>query len=238
MFYFLYTLLSYFILPFVFLRLLKKSRLTPAYRKRWSERLGITKFKAKNSIWIHAVSLGEAITAYPLIQKLLQDFPDQEFVITCMTPTGSQFIREKFGDYLKTKKIKHAYLPYDLPMFIKKFLKNTQPKILILIETELWPNLLKYTHENKTKIILANARLSEKSYLNYARFLSLSGEMLSYLDLIIAQTHPDAQRFEALGIEKSKIKITGSLKFDLKIPDNILEKSQELKNKIINFFIH
>jgi len=234
MLYFLYTLLSYFILPFAFLRLLKKSRLTPAYRKRWSERLGITKFKTKNAIWIHAVSLGEAITAYPLIQKLLQDFPDQEFLITCMTPTGSQFIREKFGDYLKNKKIKHSYLPYDLPIFIKKFLKNTQPKVLILIETELWPNLLKYTHENKTKIILANARLSERSYLKYEKFLRLSSEMLNYLDLIIAQTDQDARRFEALGVTKSKIKVTGSLKFDLNIPDNILDRSQELKNKIIN----
>ncbi len=238
-FYALYTFLSYLALPFAFLRLLKKSKITPAYRQRWSERLGHPGFKLgfelnnKKSIWIHTVSLGEAITAYPLISRLLKNFPDHDFIITSMTPTGSEFIQQKIQS-LNLTKIKHCYLPYDLPVFIKRFLKQIKPEVLILIETELWPNLLKYAHQNSIKIILANARLSQRSYLNYARFKTLSFTMLNFIDLIMAQTPEDAERFKALGFTK-KLKITASLKFDLSIPDNISEKSQVLKNQIINF---
>lgn len=225
--YFFYTLLTYLALPWAFYRLHKKGSITPAYRERWAERCGKPGFKIKNSIWIHAVSMGESIAALPLIERLLKDFPNQTILVTSMTPTGSAYIAKHLGD-----RVKHCYLPYDTPVFIRKFLLATQPKILLLIETELWPNLLRELSLKKIPIVLVNARLSERSYLKYQRFKTLSQQMLSYLTMTLAQTQEEAERFIDLGQPKDHIHVTGSLKFDLTLPDNIEEKAAVFKSQI------
>ncbi len=227
----IYSFLSYLLLPFAFLRLYRKGRLTPGYRKRWSERCGYPGFKLNNKevIWVHAVSLGESIAAMPLIRRLLKDYPDQGILITNMTPTGSDYIKTQIKNLGELggfgKRIRTCYLPYDVPVFIKKFLKEIKPKILLLIETELWPNLLKELKARNIPVVLVNARLSERSYEKYAKFKNMSQNMLSCLSLTLAQTQDEAERFIQLGQDPEKIQVTGSLKFDLSIPDNIEEKA-------------
>lgn len=222
----LYTLLSYLLLPWAFFRLYKKGRQVPAYRQRWSERVGKLDFDLKQVIWIHAVSLGESIAAMPLILKLLKDYPDKNFLMTHMTPSGSAYVQDrvkKMGEL--GKKVKACYLPYDLPIFIERFLKHVQPEILLLIETELWPNWLRILNQKNIPIVLVNARLSERSYERYAKFKKITATMMSNLTQVLAQTQEEADRFIGLGLARNKIQVTGSLKFDLSIPEDIEEKA-------------
>lgn len=227
MIYFLYSLITYLLLPFAFLRLYRKGKITPAYRERWSERKGICPFKFESSIWVHAVSLGESVAAGTLIKKLILEHPDTPIVVTTTTPTGSDYIKHRFGE-----QVHHCYFPYDLTSYMKRFINSIHPKALLLMETELWPNCLKALHEKKIPAILVNARLSEKSYLRYANFKSISHEMIGHLHTIIAQTDEDKARFEKLGKPKDGVHVTGSSKFDVNQPENTEQVAQDIKSKI------
>ncbi|MEX2130577.1 MAG: lipid IV(A) 3-deoxy-D-manno-octulosonic acid transferase, partial [Pseudohongiellaceae bacterium] len=214
----LYSLLLYLGLPLIVLRLLYRSIKAPAYLKRWHERFG---FVAPPSgfdqrtwcIWIHAVSVGESLAAVPLVKHLQKTRPLHPILITTMTPTGSARVIDLFGE-----KVSHVYLPYDLPGAVSRFLKRFNPQVLLVMETELWPNLLHHCHRNNVKVLLANARLSEKSARGYRRLGSLTRTMLQQIDLIAAQSNADAQRLISLGAPESRVKVTGSLKFDMEIP--------------------
>lgn len=227
MIYFLYKLFGNLILPLAFLRLHRKGNVTPAYRERWSERKGITPFKLEKSIWVHAVSLGESIAASTMIHKLIEDHPNTPIVVTTTTPTGSNYIRGRFGD-----RVQHCYFPYDIARYWERFLKNINPQILLLMETELWPTCLQKLHEKKVPVLLVNARLSEKSYHRYAKFKSLSHQMVNQLHSVIAQTKNDKSRFEKLGTPTHGVFVTGSSKFDIDLPEGIDEKASQIKAKI------
>ena len=197
----LYNLLLYLVLPFLPLRLLWKSRKNPAYRMRIAERFAFFGSPAlKNSIWIHAVSVGESISAIPLIKELISTYPNTTIVVTTMTPTGADRIQKIFG-----KQVLQLYVPYDYPFAVKKFLRHIKPKLLVIMETELWPNILHYSSQRKIPIVIANARLSKKSFANYKKAPSFIKSALNCITSVAAQSKTDAERFLALGLDPKKI---------------------------------
>lgn len=154
-----YTVLFYGLLPFILLRLLWRARRAPAYAARWGERFGYfdSRSSTRPAIWIHAVSVGETLAALPLITLLLQRFPQYELIVTTTTPTGSERVRAALGD-----SVFHVYGPYDLPDSIGRFLNRVRPDLAIIMETELWPNMIHACARRQIPLLLANARLSQK----------------------------------------------------------------------------
>jgi 3-deoxy-D-manno-octulosonic-acid transferase len=228
----LYTLLFYCALPLVFLRLLWRARKAPAYRERWRERLAwyntAAPAHAGRTVVFHAVSVGETHAAQPLIEKLLQARSDLRVVVTCMTPTGSARIRELFGT-----RVEHVYLPYDLPGAVDRFLARFDPALLVLLETELWPNLLAGCHARGCKVVLANARLSARSASRYASHAAMTRAMLDALDTVVAQAAADGQRFVSLGLPGNRLLINGSLKFDMVVNREKVQAARDMKARWI-----
>lgn len=222
----LYTLVVYFLAPFVLLRLFWSSLKNPVYRSRWQERFGFFSWDNVNKpvIWIHAVSVGEVNAATPVINRLLEQHSRYQLLITTVTPTGAITVDQHFG-----KDIRHLYLPYDLPFSVKQFLKVIQPSILITMETEIWPNLYQACKHSGIPLLIINARLSHKSATGYQFVSGLMEQTLSLVDIIAAQTSDDATRFISFGASKEKVFVTGNLKFDIAIPQSITEQAQSLK---------
>ena len=224
---FLYSALLYALMPLVLLRLLWRSRRAPAYRQRLAERFGIfdTDFDTGTAaIWLHAVSVGEVLAAAPVIENLLLTYPGQRIVVTTTTPTGSEQVSTLFGE-----RVFHVYAPWDLPGAVRRFLRRTRPALLLLMETELWPNLLHYTRAGQCKIMLANARLSERSARGYARFPRFTRALLGTLDTVACQSAADGQRFVALGLPAEALQVTGSIKFDLDLDDAMRARAASLR---------
>lgn len=211
----LYSLILSLLQPFILLRLYLRGRKQPAYRQRWLERFGIftNAHIATGGVWVHAVSVGEVVAAIPLISELLGNADTVPIIVTTTTPTGSARVRQAFGD-----KVTHVYLPYDLPIYINNFISRLAPKTLIIMETELWPNLLYTCKQRHLKICLVNARLSDNSFANYKKVKFLLRGMLQQIDIIAAQTDVDAKRFIELGADKHSVTIVGNLKFDVPMP--------------------
>lgn len=217
----LYSLIFTLCMPLVLLRLLYRARKAPAYARRWHERFAFGGDLRPGGIWIHAVSVGEVIASAPLVRQLMESYPDLPITLTCMTPTGSKQIRKLFEG-----QVGHAYLPYDLPGLQRRFIARLQPRIGIIMETELWPNMV---HEAKTAgvpLVLANARLSERSARGYRRISWLVEPMFAALDWVAVQTQAEALRFERLGVKEDSMLITGSIKFDLQ-PDPLAQQQAE-----------
>ena len=221
---YVYTLFSYILLPFAFLRLYRRGAKNPGYRLRWKERLGYAPFFLKKSIWIHSVSLGETIAATPLIKQLQKQYPNRHILVTNMTPTGSAHTQKTFGT-----SVFNCYLPYDVPHFLKRFLKRVDPVLLIIMETEIWPNMIHYAHQKNIPIVLANARLSERSSKGYGRFKHSVKKILNQFTYIAAQYQADGNRYLALGLAPTKLVVTGSIKFDITLPPNILLTAQNMR---------
>jgi len=223
-----YNFIFYLALPFILLRLLWRAIKAPAYAKRWGERLGRVS-KARNGhqqrrwIWVHAVSVGEAVAAAALIRRLRQQYPACGIVVTTMTPTGSERVREMFG-----QDVCHVYAPYDYPGAVKRFLAAFKPELTILMETELWPNIVHYSKLSGAKVLVVNARLSEKSFRGYQKFSKLGKPMLQQIDCIAAQSPRDAERFRKLGVAEQNLQITGSVKFEVELPQNIMARQAEM----------
>ena len=223
----LYTLLFTILLPFMLLRLLRRSLKNPDYRRRIPERFGfVHRSLPPGAIWVHSVSVGETIAAQPLVERLLLRYPDTPVLVTTMTPTGSAQVKRQFGE-----RVLHTYLPYDLPWFWKRFFKQVQPRILIVMETELWPNLLAHCDEADVPTVLANARLSEKSARGYRRFAALTRPMLNCLSAIGVQNSTDGERFLALGYPRERITDTGSIKFDIDVSETVQQAGQQLRQQ-------
>jgi len=222
-----YTLIFTLALPIVFLRLLWRSRKAPEYRERWNERLGNfpTPTRHGSVVWFHTVSVGEFIAATPLIRHYLQR--GASVVVTTTTPTGSAQVRKTFGD-----QVFHVYGPYDLPLFVNRFLNKIKPKVCVLLETELWPNLIRCCKRHNIPVILANARLSEKSFNAYARFPGLSKSMLNELSFAAIQNETDAKRFVALGLPENRGEVIGSIKFDLDLAEELRARAQDLSSSL------
>lgn len=222
---YLYTILLYLATPFLVLRLYWRSRKNPGYRHRWLERFGfIPVISKKKCIWIHAVSLGESIAAKPLIQNLIDEYPSYRIVVTTTTPTGSQQIQKTFGNA-----VYHVYAPYDLPVVIKRFLRRLCPAKVIIMETELWPNLLHQLHCANIPVMIANARLSERSLVRYQRVKHFFKPLLQSIQIIAAQSEDDAKRFQSLGIHRQRIIVTGNIKFDHVISSHLLDEAKKLR---------
>jgi len=224
---YLYSALLYALMPLVLLRLLWRSRRAPAYRQRLAERFAIfaTDFDTSTpAIWLHAVSVGEVLAAAPLIESLLLAYPGHRILVTTTTPTGSEQVLTLFGE-----RVFHVYAPWDLPGAAHRFMRRTHPALLLLMETELWPNLLHYSHAGGCKILLANARLSERSARGYARFPGLTRAMLRSLDTVACQSAVDGQRFVALGLPAEALQVTGSIKFDLELDATIRARAAGLR---------
>ncbi|MFJ3482841.1 lipid IV(A) 3-deoxy-D-manno-octulosonic acid transferase [Pseudomonas sp. NPDC090202] len=225
----LYSVLFHLGLPLIALRLWLRARKAPAYAKRVGERfaMGLPPME-RGGIWVHAVSVGESIAAAPMIRALLQRYPQLPITITCMTPTGSERIRSLFAS---EPRIQHCYLPYDFPWAAGRFLDHIQPKIGVIMETELWPNHIHQCAKRGIPTVLANARLSARSARGYARFSGLTRPMLAEMSLIAVQTETEAQRFRDLGARPERVKVTGSIKFDLTIDPQLLVRASEQRDQ-------
>ncbi|MCM8740018.1 lipid IV(A) 3-deoxy-D-manno-octulosonic acid transferase [Pseudomonas koreensis] len=225
----LYTALFYLGLPLVAIRLWLRSRKAPAYAKRIGERFsyGMPSLQP-GGIWVHAVSVGESIAAAPMIRALLQRYPQLPITLTCMTPTGSERIQALFAG---EPRIQHCYLPYDLPCAAARFLDRAQPKLAVIMETELWPNHIHQCAKRGIPVALANGRLSERSARGYGRLRKLTAPMLAEMSLFAVQTEAEARRFRDLGARAETVEVTGSIKFDLTIDPQLLQRANELRGQ-------
>lgn len=230
----IYNLFSYILLPFVVLKLYYRSIKAKDYRKRIQERFGFVPcICEKEPIWIHAVSVGEFIAAAPLIKEIQKRSPDKTILITTTTPTGSQRVIDTFGDSISNGLVFHCYAPYDTPGFVKRFLKRTKPSTLIIMETEIWPNIISLTKKSGSRVFLANARLSEKSLSGYSRFQRIVGSALNCFDMIFTRSQTDLNNFIQLGAPQERTVIAGNIKYDLSIPESINAKKAEFLKNII-----
>lgn len=222
----LYTLLLHLCLPLLALRLAWRAWRAPAYARRLGERFafGLPPLQP-GGIWVHAVSVGESIAAAPMIRQLLERYPQLPITLTCMTPTGSERIQALFGGPDYQGRVQHCYLPYDLPWAAARFLERAQPRLAVIMETELWPNHVAQCARRAIPVAVANARLSARSARGYARFAKLSAPMLAQLSWIAAQTQVEAERFIALGAKPECVEVTGSIKFDLRIDPALLQRA-------------
>lgn len=216
---FFYSVLFGLLLPLALLRLLWRSRLDPDYRKNIGERLGLfPQAKTKNAIWVHAVSVGEMRAALPLITALAVRYPTRPILISNMTPTGRATANELIAPLRAAgSDITTVYLPYDLAVFMRRLLLHFSPSILVVMETEIWPNLIAVCREEKIPVALVNARLSARSAARYQRWApGLAREALTAIRAVAAQSEDDATRFGKLGAVN--LVVTGSMKFDV-LPD-------------------
>lgn len=223
---FLYSLALWLALPLIWIRLVVRGIREPAYRERRLERLGFTPVNInKEVIWFHAVSVGETIAVAPAIRFVCDTFPNKPVLVTTTTPAGAAEVQKCLGDY-----VQHCYAPYDFTFAVKRFLKRIQPEVLILAETELWPNIIWHTQRRGVPVYLINARLSARSTKGYARIHSLSNLMIRSLTGIACQYEDTANRFRQLGANPEVLTVTGSIKFDMKLPSDAEERIRQLKH--------
>ena len=225
----LYTALWWFGMPLVLARLWWRGFKEPGYRRHWAERLGFygKAIEARHSIWVHAVSVGETRAAEPLIDALMQAWPASRIVLTHMTPTGRATGHALFGKH--GDRLVQAYLPYDTRIMVRRFLRHFDPRICILMETEVWPNLIAAC-QGRVPVALVNARLSERSLRRGRRFGRLMVDAARAIALVAAQTEADAQRIRSLGAPR--VAVTGSIKFDVVVPPAALQTGAWLRERI------
>jgi 3-deoxy-D-manno-octulosonic-acid transferase len=220
---FIYTLAVIALLPWALLHLLWRARKQPEYLRHWSERFGL--FAAASpapTLWLHAVSVGETRAAQPLVAALRERYPDHRILFTHMTPTGRATSEALFGD-----SVERIYLPYDTPWAMRRFLRHYRPQFGLIMETELWPNLIAACKQERVPVSLVNARLSQRSARRYAKFAALTREALQGLTAIGAQSADDAARLEQLGARS--ITVTGNIKFDITAPEEQLALGREFR---------
>jgi len=222
----LYTALFHLVTPLVVARLLWRSRKAPDYRRRIAERFGCYRDAAAvPHVWFHAVSVGEAEAAFPLLRKLRERFPQERFVVTTTTPTGSRRVRDVLGE-----SVAHVYLPYDLPGPVGRFLGAFRPRLAVILETEIWPNLYQACAASGIPLAIVNARLSERSARGYGRLPELTRDSLAAVTWLAAQSAADAERFRNLGVAAERVEVTGNLKFDLQLPDDVALRGGDIRN--------
>ena len=214
---FLYTLAMYLVTPLVVLRLALRGFRSRPYYWRWAERFGFFKTPpgVAGSLWVHAVSVGEVNAAVPLIKALKRDYPGAPLVVTTVTPTGTARVQQLFGD-----SVFHVYLPYDLPYAVNRFLKAVRPRLALIVETEIWPNLFFACRRRGVPLMIVNARLSERSLRGY-RPRPLRGMVraaLACVDAVAAQSHADAARYRLIGAPSDRVLVCGNLKYDMPVP--------------------
>lgn len=227
----LYTLAWWLALPLVLARLWLRGRQEPGYRQHWGERLGFYPRQlapAPATLWLHAVSVGETRAAEPLIDALLAAWPDSRIVLTHMTPTGRATGKTLFAKH--GARLVQSYLPYDTGAMPARFIRHFAPRICILMETEVWPNLIHQCNRYKVPVVLANARLSQRSLGKAQRLGKLITDAARGITLVAAQTQDDAERVRVLGVQN--VVVTGSIKFDVVVPAAALATGAALRAAI------
>ncbi|CDT77648.1 putative 3-deoxy-D-manno-octulosonic-acid transferase [Vibrio coralliirubri] len=223
----IYTLILSLASPLLLYGLYKSKPGKPSFGKRWKEHFGITpQTQGKSPTWIHAVSVGESIAAIPIIKQLKLRDPNQAIIVTTTTSTGAEQI-EKLGDL-----VEHRYMPIDFSWCVQGFLKAIQPKQMLIMETELWPNTLHCVAKAGIPISVLNARLSERSCQRYAKFQSVFNLLAKNLSQVLCQYHSDAERFVRLGLDRPSVHVTGSIKFDIEVSSEQVEKGKALRERV------
>jgi 3-deoxy-D-manno-octulosonic-acid transferase len=224
----LYSLLWWCLLPFVVVRLLWRSRREPGYLQHLAERFAFYSVQPSAPlIWVHAVSVGETRAAEPLLRALLSEYPNHQILLTHMTPTGRAAGKALFGN---EPRLIQAYLPYDTLSMMARFVKHFQPRLCVLMETEVWPALIQACKAADVPVALVNARLSERSLRRGQRFAGLLGRAAGQLSLVAAQSDADAQRLRMMGVRD--VQVTGNLKFDVTVPAGMIAAGESLRQQI------
>ncbi len=224
---FLYTPLLYLFLPILLIRLFWRGFKNRDYWRRWRERFGfIERLQQPVDVWLHAVSVGEVRAAEPLVNALLDKANAITLLVTTMTPTGSAQVRRCFGD-----RVYHYYVPYDYPAAVNRFIDKTEPRLAVFMETEMWPNIIRLCSRRAIPLLFANVRLSEKSFYRYQRVVGFMGPVLRLASGFAVQTHADAERLKRLGARKESVRVTGSIKFEVKLPASQIEVAKVLRRE-------
>jgi 3-deoxy-D-manno-octulosonic-acid transferase len=222
---FVYVFLIYLLAPVVMAMEGWRALWNPDYRGQLRQRLGLVAPEQRpGCIWVHAVSVGEVQAASGLIRALHRRFPEHHVVVTTVTPTGAQRVRALFGD-----EVRHCYLPYDLPGSVARFLDRIQPRVAIIIETEIWPTLYRALGRRRIPLVLASARISQRSVGRYRQLASLFKETLSHGIVIGAQSAVDAERFRSIGASAERTQVTGNVKFDVGVPQSAIDAGLEFR---------
>ena len=223
----LYTALLYLITPLILLRLLWRGLSMPEYRQRWRERFGHVRPAQPVAAWVHAVSVGESLAALPLIRALIERHGPGRVLVTTTTPTGSMRVAAALGDT-----VQHCYAPYDLPHVVARFIARMQPGRLIVMETELWPNLFHAVARRGIPLHIVNARLSPRSFRGYGRVRGFAAETLGACTGILAQSPADAERFVQLGAAPDRVHAVGNLKFDQAVPEAQIRLGRDWRRRL------
>ena len=227
----LYRALLNLAIPFGIIGLIIRGFKNPQYWSRWGERFGFVGTQIKSSapfdLWIHAVSVGEARAAVPLIKRLLQEQPDCNILVTTTTPTGSSMV-----DLMLKDTVSHCYFPYDLAWSMRKFVASVRANTVLIMETEIWPNMIDAVRRSGATLVYTNVRLSERSYLSYAKFPKLVKRTLSMVDHFAVQGKLDRKHLELLGVNSEKISETGSIKFDVNVPPSLRESAEVMRRQL------
>ncbi len=228
---FIYTFLLCLLIPVIVLRLLWKSRISPAYRQRIAERFAfIPSPETTIKVWLHSVSVGETIAAKPLIEKLLERYGEKAILVTTTTPTGSDTVLRLFGD-----RVLHHYFPYDIPVLVNRYLQTIKPEIVVCMETEIWPNLWHSCHQRNIPVVLANARLSTRSKQSYLKVKGFINAVLKDASLIACRNNQDEANFKALFSKQEdavkRIEVLGDIKSDIELSDADRQQGADFKHQ-------
>jgi 3-deoxy-D-manno-octulosonic-acid transferase len=220
----LYLLAVYLAAPIISAMLLWRGLRDRSYWHNFSERFGFGARLSPHGVWLHAVSVGEVQACAPLVSALYQRHPGLALTVTTFTPTGAARARALFGNLAQVR-----YIPFDLPGAARRFLGRVQPRLAVIFETELWPNLYRECGRRRVPLVLASARISARSVGRYQRLGALFRDTLSQAVVIGAQAAGDAERFRALGAAAASTHVTGNLKFDFEVPPDIAQRGARLR---------
>ena len=223
---FLYLAVAYLLAPLVCGTMLLRGIRDRSQWENFSQRFGFGPRSSRPAIWVHAVSVGEVQAAASLVLALRRRYPDVPLVVTTVTPTGAQRARALFGDAVQVR-----YIPYDLPGSVRRFFNRVRPRVAVILETELWPYLYHFCGQRKVPLVLASARISPRSVGRYRLLASLFRETLSHGIVIAAQGEGDAERFRSIGANPARTHVTGNIKFDLALPDDIRAQGAALRER-------
>ena len=223
----LYNLLTYLLFVPYACYWLFRAVVNPLYRAKIGQRFGANYPALSRSIWIHAVSVGEVVASAPLVRALVRENPGRQVIVTTVTPTGAARVEALFGD-----DVSHAYIPFEFPHAVWRFFARVDPAIALIVETEIWPNLYSGCGERNIPLVLVSARISQKSVRNYRKLLPLFRETLSHGIVIAAQSRTDAERFLSLGASPERTRVTGNIKFDIELPDDLAERGRNLRRDV------
>lgn len=222
----LYLLAVYLTAPIISVVLLARGLGDRSYWRNFRQRFGFGPRRAPGGVWLHAVSVGEVQACSPLVGALHRRHPQLPLTVTTFTPTGAARARALFADTVDVR-----YVPYDLPGAVRRFLNRVEPRLAVIFETELWPNLYRECGRRRLPLVLASARVSERSLGRYRRLGALFRDALSQASIVAAQGEADAERFRALGADAGSTHVTGNLKFDFELPEDLGDRGRRLRSQ-------